>query len=81
MKKMQSVLGDHHDTVVSRQLERKLAISAHAAGEVAFSYGLFFARDARAGQDLAARARTTWQHAARRRYRRWMLAPCQERLP
>ncbi len=71
MKKMQSVLGEHHDTVVSRQLERKLAISAHAAGEVAFSYGLFFARDARAGQDLAARARTTWQHAARRRYRRW----------
>jgi len=72
MKKVQSVLGDHQDTVIARQLERRLGMAAHLAGENAFSYGLFYERDtcdARIFQDLAAEV---WRRASRRRYRRWL---------
>jgi hypothetical protein len=72
MKKLQSVLGDHQDTVIARQLERRLGVSAHLAGENAFSYGLFYERDAcdaRLLQDLAA---VIWRQASRRRYRHWL---------
>jgi CHAD domain-containing protein len=72
MKKLQTVLGDHQDTVIARQLERRLGAAAHLAGENAFSYGLFYERDAcdaRLLQDLAAQV---WRAASRPRYRRWL---------
>jgi len=72
MKKVQSVLGDHQDAVIARQVERELGISAHLAGENAFSYGLLYGRDVCDGQRLQARARRTWKRASRPRYRRWM---------
>jgi hypothetical protein len=71
MQKVQSVLGEHQDTVIARQLELSLGVAAHLAGENAFSYGLFYqldACDARMLQDLAA---AVWRRASRRRYRRW----------
>ena len=74
MKNVQTALGEHQDTVVGRQLERELAIAAHQAGESAFSYGLFYARDAADGRQLRARARKAWKKAARRRDRRWLNA-------
>src|ERR1022692_1832700 len=40
MKRLQSVLGDHQDAVIARQTESDLGMSAHLAGENAFSYGL-----------------------------------------
>jgi CHAD domain-containing protein len=72
MKKVQSVLGDHQDTVIARQAERELGIGAYLAGGNAFSYGLLYGRDACAGERLAAQARRTWERASRPRYRRWM---------
>lgn len=72
MKKMQSVLGDHQDTVIARQAERELGIGAHLAGENAFSYGLLYGQDAGEANRLRARARRTWKQASRKRYRRWM---------
>ena len=72
LKKVQTVLGDHQDTVIARQLERRLGVAAHQAGENAFSYGMFYERDAceaRLLQDLAA---AIWRKAARPRYRRWL---------
>ena len=45
MQQVQSVLGDHQDTVIARQLERRLGVEAHQAGESAFSYGLLYERD------------------------------------
>ena len=74
MKKVQSVLGDHQDTVIARQLERRLGVEAHQAGENAFSYGLLYERDAceaRLLQDLAA---AIWRKASRPKYRRWLWA-------
>ena len=72
MKKVQSVLGDHQDTVIARQVERQLGISAHLAGESAFSYGLLYGRDVCDGEWLLGRAWRTWNRASRPRYRSWM---------
>jgi inorganic triphosphatase YgiF len=72
MKQMQSVLGEHQDTVVGRQVSRDLGVAAQLAGESAFSYGLFHAREAcRAGQ-LDPTAAKTWARVSRRRNRRWL---------
>jgi CHAD domain-containing protein len=72
MKRVQSVLGDHQDSVIAREVERELGISAHLAGENAFSYGLLYGRDACDGERLKAQARRTWKRSSRRRYRRWL---------
>jgi CHAD domain-containing protein len=72
MKKLQTVLGDHQDTVVGRQLARRLGVAAQQAGESAFSYGLFYGRDACKGARLQAKATSAWQEASRARYRRWL---------
>jgi CHAD domain-containing protein len=63
MKKVQSVLGDHQDTIIARQAERELGIGAHMAGENAFSYGLLYGRDECDAQRLQAEARRAWRRA------------------
>jgi len=72
MKKVQSVIGDHQDTVMARQAARDLGIGAHLAGENAFSYGLLHEREADRAERLQAETRKTWKRASRPRYRRWM---------
>jgi CHAD domain-containing protein len=72
MKKVQSALGDRQDTVVGRQLTRQLGISAHLAGESAFTYGLFYGNDACAAAHADARAGSVWRRASRARYRTWL---------
>jgi CHAD domain-containing protein len=72
MKKVQSVLGDHQDTVIARQAARDLGIGAHLAGENAFTYGLLYEREAHRALRLQAGARQVWKRASRPRYRRWM---------
>jgi CHAD domain-containing protein len=72
MKKVQSVLGDHQDTVIARAVVRELGIAAHLAGENAFTYGLLYERDAGQARSLRAAARDVWKKASRPRYRRWM---------
>ena len=49
MRKIQAVLGDHHDAVVARDTARDNGMRAHLAGENAFSFGLLhegYQRDA-----------------------------------
>ena len=72
MKKVQSVLGDHQDAVIARQVARELGIAAHLAGENAFSYGLLHEREAEHGRQRQEQAWRTWRKASRRRYRRWL---------
>jgi len=72
MEDLQELLGDHHDSVVTRDLLRDAALAAHAAGENAFTYGLLHARQAAAATRLEADI-----PAARRRLdtgsvRRWL---------
>ncbi|WP_405808298.1 CYTH and CHAD domain-containing protein [Streptomyces sp. NBC_00210] len=45
MKAVQTVLGDHQDSVVAREALRNLAIQAHAAGESAFTWGLLYGQE------------------------------------
>ncbi|MCX5201237.1 CYTH and CHAD domain-containing protein [Streptomyces sp. NBC_00237] len=45
VKEVQSVLGDHQDSVVARTELRNLAIQAHAAGESAFVWGLLYGQE------------------------------------
>jgi CHAD domain-containing protein len=45
MKAVQSVLGDHQDSVVARATLRNLAIQAHVAGESAFTWGLLYGQE------------------------------------
>ena len=70
MKQLQSVLGDHHDTVIARQVARELGMAAHLAGENAFSYGLLYERDVCDAARLETRARQAWKRARRARYPR-----------
>jgi hypothetical protein len=72
MKKVQSVLGDHQDSVLARQAARDLGISAHLAGENAFSYGLLYQRDVCTAERIESQVWRTWNQASRRRHRRWM---------
>ena len=72
MKRVQSVLGDHHDTVLARQAARDLGIGAHLAGENAFTYGLMYEHELHRAEQRQADARRVWKRAARPRRRRWM---------
>ncbi|MGC9538020.1 CHAD domain-containing protein [Streptomyces sp. UG1] len=55
MKSLQNLLGDHQDSVMTREALRELARQAHAAGESSFTYGLLYGREEqRAAADEAA---------------------------
>jgi CHAD domain-containing protein len=72
MTKVQSVVGNHQDTVIARQAARELGINAHLAGENAFTYGLLHEQEHDRAERLQARARTVWNKASRPRHRKWM---------
>ena len=71
MKKVQSVLGLHQDAVLAGEVARQLGMSAHLAGENAFSYGLLSEHESDARARLRAQAREVWRKASRRKYRAW----------
>ena len=54
LEDLQELLGDHHDSVVTRQLLRTTGMRAQASGENAFSYGLLHAGLAREAGELEA---------------------------
>jgi CHAD domain-containing protein len=72
MKQVQSVIGDHQDTVIARQAARDLGIGAHLAGENAFTYGLLHEREHDQAERLQSASRRTWTRASRPRHRKWM---------
>ncbi|WP_189216556.1 MULTISPECIES: CYTH and CHAD domain-containing protein [Streptomyces] len=74
VKAVQQVGGDQHDSVVTRDALRRLAISAHSAGEPGFTWGLLHGQegasaDARERElpEAWARARAAARHKALRR--------------
>jgi CHAD domain-containing protein len=66
MKQVQSVLGEHQDSVIAGAVARDLGIGAHLAGESAFSYGLLYEQDACDRERFQADARRLWKKASRR---------------
>ena len=63
LKKVQSVLGDQHDSVIAAAELRALAIRAHGEGESAYTYGLLNGRLTERARHLAARADKRWRRA------------------
>jgi CHAD domain-containing protein len=61
-KAIQTLLGDHQDSVVSRQHLSQQAEAAHAAGEDTFTYGLLYQRET----DLADRCHEQLDEALRK---------------
>ncbi|MFE3168640.1 CHAD domain-containing protein [Streptomyces sp. NPDC059224] len=61
MKSLQSLLGEHQDSVMARQTLRELSAVAHAAGESAFTYGLLYGREERRAAAVEARTPGAWQ--------------------
>ncbi|MBO1333950.1 CYTH and CHAD domain-containing protein [Streptomyces sp. VRA16 Mangrove soil] len=64
MKKVQSLLGDHQDSVVAREALRHIAIQAHAAGETAFTWGLLYGQEQAAAADRERELPGVWESAA-----------------
>jgi CHAD domain-containing protein len=72
MTRIQTVLGDHQDSVIARAAVRDLGIAAHRSGENAFTYGLLYQRDEEAARQLQQDAARAWRRASRPRLRRWL---------
>ncbi|WP_409057686.1 CHAD domain-containing protein [Streptomyces sp. SYP-A7185] len=69
MKAVQSVLGDHQDSVVARDALRTLAIQAHLAGETAFTWGLLYGQEEAAAADRERELPEVWAQASRAKLR------------
>ncbi|MFE7747802.1 CHAD domain-containing protein [Streptomyces sp. NPDC057428] len=69
MKSVQSVLGDHQDSVMARDALRALAVQAHGAGESAFTWGLLYGREEAAAQARERELPEVWARASLPRLR------------
>jgi CHAD domain-containing protein len=72
MKRVQIVLGDQHDAVLSADLVQGLADRAAAAGEDTFTYGVLHARALADAEALDRRFTEVWAEASRPKLRRWL---------
>jgi CHAD domain-containing protein len=71
-KRLQTVLGDHHDAVVTQEWLRELADVVAAEGEDTFTFGVIHAREEVLAETSEARLAKTWKKAARKKYRKWL---------
>ncbi|MEV4680313.1 CYTH and CHAD domain-containing protein [Streptomyces kurssanovii] len=69
MKAVQTVLGDHQDSVVAREALRDLAVRAHAAGETTFVWGLLYGREEARAEAREAELPGVWAEASAPRIR------------
>lgn len=72
VKGIQSLLGEHQDSVVSRTHLTRLGDRAAAEGENAFTFGVLHAREQAAARAIEARFPSVWHDAADKRRRRWI---------
>jgi CHAD domain-containing protein len=72
MQKLQEILGEHQDSVVSRQVIRELAVTATGAGENGFTLGLLYAREANIAEAAQQAYPSAFRAAANKRVRRWL---------
>ncbi|MFB8351886.1 CYTH and CHAD domain-containing protein [Streptomyces niveus] len=69
MKDVQTVLGDHQDSVVARDALRDLAVQAHAVGESAFTWGLLYGEEESRAADRERELPRIWRKSAKRKLR------------
>ncbi|KAB1986122.1 CYTH and CHAD domain-containing protein [Streptomyces triticiradicis] len=61
MKSLQSLLGDHQDSVMARETLRELAALAHTAGESSFTYGVLYGREEQRAAAVEAALPEAWE--------------------
>jgi CHAD domain-containing protein len=71
-KRLQTVLGDHHDAVVTQAWLRDLADDAAAEGEDTFTFGVLHAREEVLADACEKDLAKAWKKAARKKNRRWL---------
>ncbi|MGW1532572.1 CYTH and CHAD domain-containing protein [Streptomyces aureus] len=64
MKSLQSLLGDHQDSVMTREALRELSALAHAAGENTFTYGVLYGREEQRAAAAEAALPQAWEAIA-----------------
>ncbi|RSS58228.1 CYTH and CHAD domain-containing protein [Streptomyces sp. WAC07061] len=64
MKGVQSLLGEHQDSVVARAALRELAHQAHGAGEPSFTWGLLHGREEARAERVERALPAAWAEAA-----------------
>jgi CHAD domain-containing protein len=72
LEDLQELLGEQHDSVVTRQLLRETGMQAQAAGENAFTYGLLHAAEAAATRDLETGLPAARKALHRKKTIRWL---------
>ena len=65
VKAVQSLLGDHHDTVVARAVLRELGGQAQVDGANGFTFGVLYAEERAAARALEDRLPSTWSRVAK----------------
>jgi CHAD domain-containing protein len=71
-KDLQTVLGEHQDSVVTRQWLRDLADKAAAEGDDGFTFGVLHAREEQSAQAAEERLDEVWRKASKKKRRRWL---------
>lgn len=71
-KDLQTLLGDHHDTVELRAVLRRVGSQAQLAGESTFTYGRLHALEQSRAASLEARLPEAWHRMSVRGRRRWL---------
>jgi CHAD domain-containing protein len=71
-KRMQTVLGEHHDSVVAQSWLRELADQATTEGDDSFTFGVLHAREDAAAETAQARMTKAWRRASRKKRHRWL---------
>ncbi|MEV7345360.1 CYTH and CHAD domain-containing protein [Streptomyces sp. NPDC093544] len=61
MKSLQSLLGDHQDSVMAREALLELGAQAYAAGESAFTYGVLYGREEQRAAAVEAALPEAWE--------------------
>ncbi|WP_406169113.1 CHAD domain-containing protein [Streptomyces sp. NBC_00996] len=61
MKSLQSLLGEHQDSVMGRVTLREVAEQAHAAGESSFTYGVLYGREEQRAAAVEAQLPKEWE--------------------
>ena len=64
MKALQTVLGDHQDSVVAREALLALAVRMHSSGENAFTFGVLYGREEQRAAAREAELGQVWRAAS-----------------
>lgn len=71
-KRVQAVLGDHHDSVVTQEELRKLADAAVVDGDDSFTFGVLHAHEDRNQDNTENHVWAAWAEASKKKHRKWL---------